>query len=321
MMVNLSIIISILALFFLLGKAADLVIVNIRIIAEKLGIKVFFLGLILGAFTSLPELAVGINAAIDGLPTVSIGNLTGGVFLLFSLVLGAGIILNRNIEATERLSSLLLIFSYFLIPLFLGLTGMLYPWQGLFLIGLYFALVYYLYHRQRHHIITSDGVALRNEKALKNIFLLMVGVALVILFSNLIIKFTETLLSQMQVRPFVIGLILFSVGTNLPEIVVMLKAWRRKVKDLSLSNLIGSGLANTCIFGFLILFKPVSIGIDFSYWILLIFSAFLFAIIMIFYKTGRNLSRTEGIALVGIYFIFIFIELLYLFFKPYFFGL
>ena len=54
-----------LALFALLGITADLAVNNIRFIAQSLKLKLFALGIVLGLFTTLPELAVGINANIE----------------------------------------------------------------------------------------------------------------------------------------------------------------------------------------------------------------------------------------------------------------
>ena len=44
---TLLLIISLIALFYVLSKAADLVVINIKKIAEELGVRVFLFGLIL----------------------------------------------------------------------------------------------------------------------------------------------------------------------------------------------------------------------------------------------------------------------------------
>src|SRR3989338_1989775 len=102
-MITASIIIALILLFYLLGRAADLTIHHIRLVAERLGIKIFFLGVLLGLFTSLPEIAISINSAIDDVMPIAVGNLLGGIVVLFSLILGLSALLNRKIVATEKI--------------------------------------------------------------------------------------------------------------------------------------------------------------------------------------------------------------------------
>lgn len=312
-MFNFGILIGLLALFYLLGKSADLVISNIRIIAEKLGIKVFFLGLLLGGFTSLPELAVGINAAVDNIPAISFGNLTGGLVVLFGLIFGVSIFLNKKIVSTEKISSLIIIFSYLTLPLVLGFLNLLNIWGGILLVTLYFFVVIFLYRQQKHHLLKNFKISFENEKILKNIFLLILGIVLIVGFSNIIVKLTESILIKWEVSPFIIGLILFSIGTNLPEIVVMIKSYRKKISDLSLSNLIGSALANILIIGFLIIIKPLALNITPAYLTLIFFSFLIYFLVIIFYRSSRSLDYQEGLMLILTYLLFLVLQGYYLF--------
>ncbi len=312
-MATISVLISLSTLFYLLGKSAGLVIDNIRIIAEKLGIRVFFLGLILGIFTSLPELAIGVNAVINNVPSIAVGNLMGEIIVLFSLVLGLGVVLNRKIASSEKINSFILIFIYLLLPLFLGIKGYLGPKQGIVLIIFYFLLIFYLYRHQKHYNFFTGVAVIKNEKLLKNVFLTIVGVALTVVISNVIIRLSEILLNNWRFSPFVIGLIFFSIGTSLPEIAVTLKSWRRNIKELSISNLIGSAIANILVLGFLAFVKPINLEINLSYYALLLFMVLLFSSILFFYRTGWRLVVWEGWALIGIYLLFIFSQFIFSF--------
>lgn len=306
------IIIFLLSLFYFLGKSADLVIYNVRVIAEKLGIKIFFLGLLLGAFTSLPELAVGINSVINNVSSIAVGNLTGGIIVLFTIILGTGIILNRKVVASEKLTSIILVFIYLILPFFFGLNGYFGLAEGLTLVVLYFLLLIYLYYQQKHHISFGGHVIIKNEKLLKNIFLIILGLVLIVIISNIIIRLTSILLTQWKISSFATGLVLFSLGTNLPEIIVMIRSWHRNIRELSISNLIGSAMANTLILGFLIIIRPMFVTIDASYYILFSFIFVIFTIIAIFYHTDKHLSRIEGWVLVFLYLLFISSELTFI---------
>ena len=131
------------------------------------------------------------------------------------------------------------------------------------------------------------------------------GLTLILLLSNIIIRLTQVLLSQWTISPFIVGLLLFSLGTNLPEIIVTFRSWRQQIKDLSLSNLLGSGMANPLILGILAFSRPLTITADFSFYLLLFFVLAIFALILVFYRTGRRLTQNEGVVLVVAYILFI----------------
>ncbi|OGY45634.1 MAG: hypothetical protein A2744_03025 [Candidatus Buchananbacteria bacterium RIFCSPHIGHO2_01_FULL_44_11] len=303
-MITASIIIALILLFYLLGRAADLTIHHIRLVAERLGIKIFFLGVLLGLFTSLPEIAISINSAIDDVMPIAVGNLLGGIVVLFSLILGLSAILNRKIVATEKIFSLFLIFLYILLPLFFSLDHSLGFLEGLVLVLLYFCLLFYLYWQHRSQA-TSGGIVIRQRQVLLDVFLVIFGLTLILLLSNIIIRLTQVLLSQWTISPFIVGLLLFSLGTNLPEIIVTFRSWRQQIKDLSLSNLLGSGMANPLILGILAFSRPLTITADFSFYLLLFFVLAIFALILVFYRTGRRLTQNEGVVLVVAYILFI----------------
>src|SRR3989344_1346584 len=186
-MITASTIAALILLFYFLGRAADLTISHIRLVAEKLGIKIFFLGVLLGLFTSLPEIAISINSAINNVMPIAVGNLLGGIVVLFSLILGLSTILNRKIVATEKLFSLFLIFLYILLPLFFSLDQSLGFWEGLALVLLYFFLLLYLYWQHRLEA-QAPGTVVGRRKVLIHIFFTVLGLALVLLISNIIIR-------------------------------------------------------------------------------------------------------------------------------------
>src|SRR3989338_6048062 len=110
-------------LFYVLGRSADTIIYNLRRIGAGLGLNLFFLGIVLGLFTSLPEFAVGVNATINNVPSIATGNLFGGLFVLFGLILGSSLILNRSVRTTGNALLWQLAVLYLVAPFFLGLDG------------------------------------------------------------------------------------------------------------------------------------------------------------------------------------------------------
>jgi cation:H+ antiporter len=286
-----------------------LAIYNLRIIAEKLGIGIFFLGLVMGFFTSFPEMAIGINAIIDDVPNISLGNLFGGIMVLFGLILGINIYLQRKINSEQNLWQFASILLFLFIPVLLGINGTLGVAEGLAIIIGYFALLIILY-RGQHHTIDMPHFS-DNKGLLKNIFLFILGIIMMLLVANFTVDLTAKILYQLPLSKFVIGIVIFAIGTNFPEIIVTIRAWKNNVKELSLSNLLGSAMVNMLLIGVFSVTRPFSLTIDRSYYILLIGMAILLSLVFVFYRSGRNLKRSEGIVLIIFYLLFIVSQIVF----------
>lgn len=304
-METLGLSIALVILFYLLGKSADLVILNVRRLGEALGVKIFALGIALGFLTSFPELAVGINSILLDIRALSLGNLLGGILVIFGLILGVSAILNRSIETGAKAGSFLPIVLFIMAPLLFGLDGAISRVDGAAILVGYGLVLWYLLARgprekfERHD--TIRGIA---EKTL----FIVLGVAAVLVISHYIIEVALLLTRGLGISPFAIGVVLFAIGTNLPEIIVAIRSWRRNVEELSLSNLIGSAIANPAIVGIFALIKPFKTEVTPSYYLLLIFTLILLAVLNRFYETDKKLTRLEGIVLVVFYVLFVALE-------------
>lgn len=302
-------ILALLALFYILGRSADLAIYNLRAIAEKLGISIFFLGLIMGFFTSFPEMAIGINAIIDNVQNISLGNLFGGIMVLFGLILGLNIYLQRKINAEQNLWQFGLILLFLFIPTILGLNGTFGLIEGLIIVFGYFILLLILYHYQAHKV---DMPHLSDHKGLiRHVFLFFFGVIMVLLMANFTIDLTASMLYQLPLSKFVIGILIFAIGTNFPEIIVTIRAWKNNIKELSLSNLLGSAITNILLIGVFSVMRPFHFNVDNSYYILIISMAILLSFVFFFYRSGHNLKRSEGVILILIYLLFVIFQIVF----------
>jgi len=299
-------IISIVALFYFLGKAADILVFRVRKFGERLGVRVFFLGLVLGLFTSIPEFALGINAVLSDVPAISMGNLFGGVIVLFGLILGGSAIMNRKIKTDGKLENFLPVPIYILLGVILGFDGKFNLPEAVVLVAGYLFLIFYYF--KQNHLSEESRPVMHARDAMKNFLVLVSSLAVIILCSNLIVRLTLTLLARFALPAFVVGLIAFSIGTNLPEIVVTIRSWKRHVRELSLANIIGSSIANVFIAGILALMHPVAFETGPSYFIFAFFVAALSVLLLWFYKTGSAITKREGVVLVFIYAAFLFSE-------------
>lgn len=299
-------------LFYLLGKFADVVIINVRKLGEDLGVRLFFLGIILGIFTSLPELSVGINALLDNIQEISLGNLFGGVIVLFTLILGGSAILNRRLATDEILKELVPILSFLFLPPLLGLKGSLGLLDGVLILLAYLGLIFYLFKKNNKLSAFGLHIVSKQETA-KRIFFILAGIALLMLVSKGVIEVTEALLAKFVMPGFLAGLVFFAVGTNLPEISLIFRSWRRHLEELSLSNLFGSAMANMMLVGIFSSMQELTVKINSSY-IFLLFTYFIvFGLLLMFFRTDRRLKRSEGLVLALVYLIFLITQLFFIF--------
>lgn len=308
MLIKILSIIFLLFLFFFLSKSADLIVVHLRKIGEKLGIKIFFLGIILGIMTSLPEMAIGINSSIKGVLDISFANLLGGIIVLFGLILSISAILNREIKTVKKSWPFLITLLFLFLPLILGFKGELNYLDGLILVLSYIALLYYLYLKNKGGLEIKIEIVNRNGVSRHAIFII-IGMLGLILSSELIVRTTILILEDYNISTFIVGLLFYSIGTNLPELIIAIRSFKRKVEGLSFSNLIGSSIGNVLILGILSLIKPMKTNVDTSYIFLMIFSFLFFIILYIFYRSDRLLSRKEGFFILLFYLIFVFSQI------------
>lgn len=303
-MVNFGILLLIIILFYFLGKSADLIVFNVRKFGQQLGINIFFLGLILGFFTTLPDFSIGLNAVLNDMPEIALGNLLGGIFVLLGFVLGLSLLLNRKINTDGRVSSFLPIVLFLFLPVVLGLNGFLGLAEGIALLLVYLLILLFLFWQHRNDKVEKKIIKDKTD-VYKKIFFIVLGFVLVIIISTLILRFTNVLLENFGVPRFLIGLLLFSIGTNLPEIIVTVKAWRKKVRELSIGNLIGSAMANVLVIGVFCIIKPIGINLNLSYYLVVVFMFLMLFLVMAFYSTEKKFSRQEGILLLLFYIIFL----------------
>ena len=304
-------ILAILLLFIILGYGADLIVFNLRQIGIKFGIKLFFLGIVLGLFTSLPEMSIGINSIIKEVPEMSAGNLFGGILVILGLILGTSLLLNREVKTDGEIKIFLPLSLSILLPLALSLDGLLSVFDGFAMIAVYLLLIWFIYKQTR--TLEIPAIEIVDRKILtKEIFLTIAGFIMIIVSSGLVVRLSTYLLHIFSVSPFIIGLLVFSLGTNLPEITVALKAWRKKSSELSVSNLMGSAVANVFIFGVTCSIMPTKIILNKEYYLLAATTVAMVFFFSLFYRTGKKMTAFEGAVLLAIYFTFIFMQFSFL---------
>ena len=82
---------------------------------------------------------------------------------------------------------------------------------------------------------------------LGNIFLFIIGLILLYMGAEFLVRGSSRLALLFRISPIVIGLTVVAFGTSFPEFITsMVAAWQDKI-DLAIGNIVGSNIANICL--------------------------------------------------------------------------
>lgn len=263
---------------------------------------------VLGFLTSLSEISVAINATIQGVPVISVGNLLGASFVLLMFVIPLLSVIGNGIDLKNTISKghLALALAVVFLPALLVMDGTVTKGEGLLSLLVYGCLLYVMY-RQRGSFSKEPPVMMRGDvikggkMTLRDLGRVVIAAVAVFAASKLLVEQAVYFSSAFGIPASIVGIILLSVGTNIPELVVVARAILKRHKDIAFGDYIGSAAVNTFIFGALasvngqFSFDPGA----FSVLAALTFSGFLF--FYAFAQSNARIARLEGIILLAFY--------------------
>lgn len=282
----------------------------------RLNISKIIVGLTVVSFaTSLPELIVSVQAALDGYPDIAIGNVIGSNIGNIGLVLGIVLLINaiqidKSFFATDWPTKML---ASVLLFIFLIIDGDLSRAEGFIFIVLLIIFLIYLVKQNKKIIIEIPEV---KEEAMSYIkifgFLALGGFALWS-GSGLLVKGAVNLADSLGVSKRIIAVTVVSIGTSIPELASSVIASIKKENDISIGNIIGSNIFNILsVLGITAIISPIekidpSIMSQDIYW-MLGFAIILLPLVLL-PKRG-SLSFKEGILLLVGYCVFIYFTIM-----------
>lgn len=315
----------ILLIFFclLLIKSADFVIIALRRLNKLTSTGTFVLSaFILAVGTSLPELFVGITSALENTSNLSFGNILGANIANISLVAGISALIAGKVNIRGEMvkkETGIAIFAGFL-PLILVMDGNLGRADGLILLASFGAYSTSLFKKRFEEIageFQEEGFFYRflrkfthvNSNLQKELARLFIGLALLLFSADTIVKISLEIAKFANLPVFLVGLVLISIGTTLPEVAFSIRSVEDGEPSMFIGNLLGSIIANsTLILGIVSLINPIRVGNlnDYN------FAVFSFVVILglflYFIRSKNRLDRWEAVFLVGIYLLFVFKE-------------
>lgn len=294
-----------------LTGSAQLVVRSVVTLAQRLRIGNFTIAfLLLGILTSTPEMFVALQSGLDGVPQLSMGNLIGGSILLLSLVMGLSSIFMGKITLDHGLKfgEFVLTSAVVAAPAAVLWDGNVTRLDGVFLAGFYF-LHTILINKEQHVLKHLERRSSKISDGGYQAIMLFVGFFGMVIASKYMVDAAQSIISAFHVPAFVFGLVLLSLGTNLPEFALAFEATIARRRTIAFGDFLGSAAANTLILGILAIVMPFTIAVGERLW----FSLALLVIVSLFFiwalSSKREIDRREGIGLLFFYLMFLAFEI------------
>lgn len=293
---------------FLLIKGADVFVDGASNIARKLKIPSLIIGLTLVSIgTSAPELSISVTSALQGMNSMSFGNVIGSNTFNILVVIGASALFTALTVSSDvkKFDVPILIGIYVLLALFafvispLALTRI----EAAILLVLFVLYIALLIFRGRSEQ-TEDDSDEPIKKWYVSIILIAVGIAAIIFGGDLVVDSASAIAIKFGMSELMVGLTIVAVGTSLPELVTSVVAARKGELDIAIGNAVGSSIMNTLlILGVSAVLSPISI--EPSALVDVIVMAL--SILIIFFTTLKknSVGKITGVSMLAVYVLYI----------------
>ncbi len=236
-------------------KGADLLVQKSALLCRRFSLSPFFVGVVLlGMGTSAPEAGVSALSSLKGLSHLAVGNVFGSN--IFNILLVLGLILFQPLplkKITGRKKDIwfLVLTGFVLGPLMwdLFLSRLEAFLLSLLFFG-YMLICYFNSGREAKDLLTGGGPATARlpvgSFGLAGLsFWMGLGFLLLAGGAHLTVMGAEGLGRRWGISERILGLLVVSAGTSLPEFVASLTALIKGHKDMAIGNIIGSNVFNT----------------------------------------------------------------------------
>lgn len=304
------ILLVIVGIALLYGGAEGLVRGSVAV-ARRLGLSALVVGLTVVAFgTSMPEMVVSVQAALDGRAPIAVGNVVGSNIGNVALILGICAMI-RPLAVHARIVRLdlpLVILASVVLVIMLGDQSLGRSEGIILLAGMAAYLVMTVRIARRESPPPQADVADTTSRSPTNLWLdlalILVGLGLLVAGARFLVQGGVALAGLLGVSDAVIGLTVVAIGTSLPELATSVLAATRGEGDIAIGNVVGSNLFNILgILGTASLVRPLDgTGMSTLDLATMIVTALL---LLPLARTGFRISRLEGFLLLVGYVIYL----------------
>jgi cation:H+ antiporter len=313
----------VIVMFFTLSKGADILVEEAVTLSIRWRVSKIIIGAtVVSLGTTLPEASVSVLAAINGNPDLALGNAVGSIICDTGLILGIAAMmsplpLNKKVinkqGTIQFLSGLLLVMAtlpFSDLARIGTVDGHLNQLWGFAFIGL--LVLYILRTIKWGKSAVGDiveEIELDDSSNIIVVLKVLMGIAIVILSSKLLIPSVEIMAVRVGIPQSIIAATLVAFGTSLPELVTSITAVRRGHGELAIGNVIGADILNVLfVVGVASSVTPSGLAVPIYFYKLqfpvMIGVLGVFKLFTIFSK--KEISRVQGGILFTIYLAYTF---------------
>ena len=299
--------------FFLLVIGGEFIVRASVALSLRFNISKFVIGMTVVSFaTSLPELIVSVNAALNNSPSIAINNVIGSNIANIGLVLGLISVLG-NITVDNNFYKRDWPWMFFLsiaLWLFIVSDNLLSGYEGFFLIIFLSTFIFGVLKRSNSLEFINDVDYKLTKASNFKIFIWLIISSVTLYFgSEFLVDGAVNLAKQINISEAVISVTIVAIGTSVPELAASLVAIAKKEEGISVGNLIGSNIFNIgSVLGVTAIIKEIPIAEEIIQrdivW-MLIFA--LIVIVLAVIPRKNYLSSYKGLIMFSMYLYFIYI--------------
>ncbi len=281
---------------------SDILIDQSEKIALRLGISEYVIGATLVAVgTSLPEMAASITASMNHRPEIAVANVIGSNIFNITLVLGIVFIVAKEVNPHRDFFAKDSSWALFPVLIFILMVqdGSFSRFDGFLLMLLMCAYILFLLRVGKDILVDNEE---KSETTTsfdwrKVSILTLLGFICVIMGADYTIESASALAKSFGVSDWVIGIIMVSLGTSMPELMVSITAARKGKADMAIGAIIGSNMANTTmVLGSAALVTPITINP--GKYMFDISTMLVATLMLVFISANRLYTKPAGISLL-----------------------
>ncbi len=292
---------------------ADEAIKRLLSLSRFFRLSAFVTGVVIaGTLAVLPELSIGVLAALQGSSSFGLGLILGANVADLTLVIGVVVLLaGKQKMASTMLRNLKFSFAAVLLPVLLLLDGEISQVDGVILVVGFLVYVSWLLVTERKVKEAPASMRLRKRVIRLGItvFLLIIGITVLFIGSELVTESARELSTVFGLPLFLIGVVV-AVGTCLPEMAFAIRASETRDGEVGIGNILGNVLADSMLtIGVIALIQPIRVTNFVS-----VLSAGLFVVlstVLVFWRSrDGELGKMDATLLMIVYAVFIVVQYL-----------
>ncbi len=290
--------------------ASNLLINSVGNLSRYLKVSLFSAAVVFVAITTtVPELFIGINSALQQAPSISLGTVLGTNIANIAFIIGIALIVFKEINLSDSISResswWLLIVG--LMPLFLLIDSELSRVDGIFLLLIFASYIYYLlfFRRKIKEVFKETS----KKHFIRDFLFFLIGILLLVFSADYAVKYGEELAISIGLPLIVLGISLYAFSTSLPELVFVIGSIKKDSQELAFGDLVGAIIANsTLVLGVTAIINPIVLETRKEFFLAGIFLVLLISFIFFVVRKRVALNRLTGVVLIIVYLGFLALE-------------